>query len=112
MKKYKFRVQEYITQTRGLPDAEDLAYRRLIDLCYLGERPIPGGIGSIAGVVGLDYDCVEPVLKRFFKQTPAGWITDDIEADLEAHRKRVEHSKRIGAIGGTNKRINRENKSD
>ena len=105
MRKYKFRIHEYLIETRGLPDAEDLAYRRLMDLCYLSERPIPGTIGSIAGAVGLDYDCVEPVLKRFFKQTPEGWITDVIAEDLAAQRKRVEHSKRIGAIGGTNKKL-------
>lgn len=108
MRKYKFRIHEYLIETRGIADAEDLAYRRLMDLCYLSEKPIPGSIAHIAGVVNLDYDCVEPVLKKFFKQTPDGWITDVIEEDLEAHKKRVEHSKRIGSIGGTNKRLNRE----
>ena len=110
MRKYKFLVHDYLIETRGLPDAEDLAYRRLIDLCYLSERPIPGSIGHIAGVVGLDFDCVEPVLKRFFKETPQGWITDVIAEDLAAHRKRVEHSKRIGSIGGTNKKLRQAKK--
>jgi uncharacterized protein YdaU (DUF1376 family) len=103
MRKYKFRIHEYLIETRGIPDAEDLAYRRLMDLCYLSEAPIPGSIGHIAAVVNLDYDCVEPVLKRFFKQTPQGWITSVIEEDLAAHAKRVEHSRKIGKIGGTNK---------
>ena len=38
---YKFYLGDYITHTNHLSDAEDLAYRRLLDLYYMSEAPIP-----------------------------------------------------------------------
>ena len=38
---YKFHLGDYITHTLHLSDAEDLAYRRLLDLYYMSEAPIP-----------------------------------------------------------------------
>ena len=38
---YKFYLGDYITHTNHLSDAEDLAYRRLLDLYYISEKPIP-----------------------------------------------------------------------
>jgi len=35
---YKFHLGDYITHTTHLSDAEDLAYRRLLDLYYMSEK--------------------------------------------------------------------------
>ena len=63
---YKFQVRDYLVSTVHLADAEDLAYRRLLDLYYLTERSIPGPVSAIAAKIKLDVDCVQPVLDEFF----------------------------------------------
>jgi uncharacterized protein YdaU (DUF1376 family) len=45
---YKFHVGDYITSTLHLSDAEDLAYRRLLDVYYLSEKPLPLEIEAVA----------------------------------------------------------------
>jgi len=64
---YKFNVHDYLVSTNHLADAEDLAYRRLLDLYYLTEKPLPGPASVIAQKIKLDLDCVEPVLEEFFE---------------------------------------------
>lgn len=63
---YKFHVRDYLVSTVHLADAEDLAYRRLLDLYYLTEKSIPGPVSAIAQKIKLDADCVQPVLDEFF----------------------------------------------
>lgn len=73
---YKFNVRDYLVSTNHLADAEDLAYRRLLDLYYLTEKPIPGPASVVAQKIKLDVDCVQPVLDEFF----------DLEDGLYYHR--------------------------
>jgi hypothetical protein len=47
---YKFNIGDYLTDTMHLADAEDLAYRRLIDLYYMSERPIPLDVAYVTQV--------------------------------------------------------------
>ncbi len=53
---YKFNHEEYRHEIRGLADAEDLAYRRLIDLYYSNEGPLPADKAVLERIVALEYD--------------------------------------------------------
>jgi len=99
MKWYKFNVVDYRQRTEGLADAEDLAYRRLIDIYYLTEG-IPSDREQIIALVGLDWDCIEPVLQRFFIYQPTGYIDPAIEDDLDNRRRRARWNSAAGKIGG------------
>ena len=59
---YKFHLGDYITHTLHLSDAEDLAYRRLLDLYYMSEEPIPLNTELVARKIRLDLDITESVL--------------------------------------------------
>ena len=67
---YKFRVGDYITHTLHLSDAEDLAYRRLLDLYYLSESPIPLDTDAVARKLALDGEVLQTsqVRYRFLQQ--------------------------------------------
>lgn len=45
---YKFHIGDYLTHTVHLSDAEDLAYRRLLDLYYMSEKMIPLDTEAVA----------------------------------------------------------------
>ena len=88
---YKFFLADYIKDTHHLEDAEDLAYRRLIDMYYMTERPIPLDVASVARKIRLDLDVVELVLNEFFDKQEDGYHNSrcDKEIGAYAHRARV-----------------------
>ena len=94
---YKFYVSDWIKETAHLPDAEDLAYRRLMDLYFLTERPLPLDVAELARRIRLDWDCVEPVLAEFFVATDKGWIHERWEAELQRRRRQAEINRRAAA---------------
>ena len=98
---YKFHVGDYITHTLHLSDAEDLAYRRLLDLYYMTEKPIPNDLQVIAKKVRLDLDVVEPVLKEFFSLTPEGWLNQRCDEEIKRYSKMTEHNQKIAKKGGS-----------
>lgn len=99
MKWYRFDVADYRQRTVGLADAEDLAYRRLIDIYYLQGKLI-NDPALLVELVGLDWDCIEPVLQSYFTATPEGYQDKRIEADLKRRRLRSELNSIAGKTGG------------
>jgi uncharacterized protein YdaU (DUF1376 family) len=84
---YKFDFQAYQIETYGIPDAEDLAYRRLMDQYYQQEGPLPNDEAELCRLIGLDWDCISPVLLKFFTlNDEKRWVHPDWQFDIE-HRK-------------------------
>jgi uncharacterized protein YdaU (DUF1376 family) len=85
---YQFNIGDYASHTRYLTPMQDLAYRRLLDLYYLQEKPIPKD--NPASLIGLN-DCstdVERVLNEYFLLTEKGWVNKRAdEAIREFHSK-------------------------
>ena len=98
---YKFHVGDYITHTLHLSDAEDLAYRRLLDLYYMSEKPIPNDIQAVCRKIRLDQDVVEPVLEEFFERTVDGWLNVRCEEEIRKYAKVVEINKVIAKKSAT-----------
>lgn len=88
---YKFYLADYIKDTHHLADAEDLAYRRLIDLYYLSEKPIPLDLNAVARKIRLDLDVIELVLNEFFDKQEDGYHNNrcDIEIQRYHHRLKI-----------------------
>ena len=45
---YKHDIPQYVAETDELPDAEDLAYRRMRDIYYTTEKPFPPEIETVS----------------------------------------------------------------
>jgi uncharacterized protein YdaU (DUF1376 family) len=73
MIRYKFDIGEYLTLTRHLSDAEDLAYRRLIDFYCLLEITLPLDTQLVARHIRIDLDITESVLAEFFDMKSDGY---------------------------------------
>lgn len=74
---YQFHISDYKSHTEHLEPLEDLAYRRLLDWCYLHEKPLPKDISDIARMVRMrtHSDCIKVVLREFFtKNSDGGYI--------------------------------------
>lgn len=102
---YKFNYRDYRDETFGLPDAEDLAYRRLIDLYYANEGRLPADKAVLERIVALEYDCIEPVLKRFFRRLPDRWAHERLDQDLARRKAQAEQARAAGKRGGRPKSV-------
>lgn len=103
MNHYKFNISEYQLETYGIPDAEDLAYRRLIDRYYQEEGPLINDEHDLCALIGLDWDCIIPVLQRFFILNEANeWVHPDLQEDIN---KRREKAIKMAQIGRANRKV-------
>ena len=102
---YKFYLGEYLTHTTHLSDAEDLAYRRLLDLYYISEKPIPLDMEAVARKIKLDLDITEIVLEEFFVKGVDGYRNDRCDAEIARYTKQVAVNKELGKLGGRPKKV-------
>ena len=81
---YSFHIGDYATHTAHLEPMEDLAYRRLLDLYYRTESPLPEDVHDVARLIRMK-DCIEAVdtvLMEFFELTDAGWQHARCDAEI------------------------------
>ena len=96
---YQFNIGDYQSHTAHLEPLEDIAYRRLLDWCYLHERPLPADIEQISKLIRMrSYcECIASVLQEFFELTENGWWKDRIQKEIkktgEKSRKASESAK-------------------
>jgi len=95
---YQFNIGDYASHTRHLSPIEDIAYRRLLDLYYLHERPLNSGLTSVARQINLrDYESeVKSVLEEFFTLTEDGWINVRADKEIAHYRGKIEQASRAG----------------
>lgn len=105
---YQFNIGDYASHTAHLEPLEDIAYRRMLDWCYLHERPLPDDIQQIGKLIRMrsHTDCIASVLQEFFTLTPNGWWKDRIGEEIA-----VANEKREKAKASANARWHKE-KSD
>lgn len=84
MQHYQFHIGDYAQATAHLSPMEDLAYRRLLDLYYSTESPIPNDLKSVSRKIRLDPTSVEQVLSEFFILTPEGFTHHRCDKELDA----------------------------
>lgn len=82
---YQFNIGDYKSHTEHLSDLEDLAYRRMLDLYYLHEKPLPLDVEQIARLIRMrtHCDCIAVVLQEFFERTEDGWVNHRADDELQ-----------------------------
>jgi uncharacterized protein YdaU (DUF1376 family) len=95
---FQFNIGDYASHTRHLTVIEDLAYRRLLDLYYLQERPLNSGLTSVARQINMrDYETeVQAVLDEFFDLTDEGWTNARADKEIAHYKSKVEQASRAG----------------
>ena len=95
---YQLNIGDYLSHTKHLDLMEDLAYRRLLDLYYLHERPLNSGIASVARQIGMrDHENeVKSVLEEFFHLSDDGWINHRADKEIKHFHGKIDQASRAG----------------
>lgn len=77
MNYYSHHIGDYLSATAHLSLLEHGVYRRLIDVYYIHEAPLPAEVKQIYRLVGAkskdEREAVDTVLEEFFTKVDAGW---------------------------------------
>lgn len=83
---YQFHIGDYASATRHLTWLEDAAYRRLLDVYYVKECPLPADERAIYRLVcatsNEEREAVDSVLAEFFKKTIEGYSHMRCDAEI------------------------------
>ena len=107
---YDFHIGDYASRTAHLEPMEDLAYRRMLDLYYVREEPLPADVHEIARLIRLrdDASTIGAMLSEFFTfDDQRGWIHGKCEEVIAAVQ-----DKRSKAQASANKRWHSEGNAD
>lgn len=105
MNHYPFHVGDYAAHTRYLSPMADLAYRRMLDLYYMSEKPLPAEPAEVARLIGLsDYiKDVSDVLSDFFVKSEQGHRNQRADEEIAAYQAKADRAR-----GAGKKRLNGE----
>jgi uncharacterized protein YdaU (DUF1376 family) len=101
---YSFHVSDYIHDTAHLSIEEDLAFRRLLDLYYTQEKPIPNKTQEVARRIrmGKHIQSVQTVLEEFFMFDLERdfWYHKRCDETIAAYKAKAERNRAVGRLGG------------
>ena len=95
---YPFNIGDYASHTRHLDLLEDLAYRRILDLYYLHERPLSLDAALVAKQIGMRDEAalVRDVLNEFFDKTDDGYVSSHADKVIAQYHSKIEQASRAG----------------
>ena len=94
MNYYPFHVGDYAAHTSHLEPMEDLAYRRMLDLYYLREEPLPTDPSAVARLVRMRANAsdIEAVLQEFFVLGAQGWSHTRCDDEISRMQEKLDAS--------------------
>jgi len=109
---YQFHVSDYIHDTAHLSLEEDLAFRRLLDLYYTQEKPIPNKTHEVARRIRMSKHehSIQIVLEEFFMfdMERDCWTHKRCDETIAAYQAKAERNREIGKLGGRPKANHQE----
>ena len=105
---FNFHIGDYISHTLHLSAEEDLAYRRLLDMYYDSEQPIPNNIPLVSRRLRMGSEVVESVLKEFFEVTEEGYRNRRADLEIREYHGFIDKQRKNGKLGGRPKKTQRK----
>ena len=105
---YQFNIGDYIKHTTHLSNDEDLCYRRLLDLYYDTEQPIPNNIPWVSRRLRMGSDVVETILKEYFVCTDEGYKNPRADQEIADYHAFLTKQRNNGKLGGRPKKTHRK----
>ena len=95
---YQFNIGDYSSHTSRLSLIEDLAYRRLLDLYYLNERPFNACSTTVARDIGLldHLQEVEYILTKFFVEEDGYLVNKRADTEIKAYQDKQKSASKAG----------------
>ncbi|HON48582.1 MAG TPA: YdaU family protein, partial [Kiritimatiellia bacterium] len=104
MNYYRHHIGDYLRDTAHLSMLEDAAYRRMLDLYYMREQPLPAESKAVCRLVRArspeECEAVETVLAEFFTLGVDGWSQKRADSEIEDMRTAAERARTNGKVGG------------
>jgi uncharacterized protein YdaU (DUF1376 family) len=93
---YQWNIGDYQSHTTHLSEMEDLAYRRMLDWCYLHEQPLPLDVDEVAWLIRMrsHSDCIAIVLRHFFERTDHGWVNPRVQREMARYSTKSEKARK------------------
>jgi uncharacterized protein YdaU (DUF1376 family) len=95
---YSFHIGDYASKTRHLSWEEDAAYRRLLDVYYGTERPLPVDkrviYRLVVAMTAKQRQAVDTILSEFFTLQPDGYRNARCDAEIAEFASKREKAKR------------------
>lgn len=101
---YSFHIGDYRAATAHLSNEEDLAFRRLLDMYYDTEEPIPLDTQWVARRLRVDIDTLVTVLNDMFVHTENGWKHSRCDAEIAHYHELAQRNRENGKKGGRPKK--------
>lgn len=85
---------------------EDLAFRRMLDLFYESEKPLPCELKRVAKLIGMidHQEEIRSILNEFWTETESGWVNDRAEKEINAYHSKAVTARANGKLGGRPKK--------
>ena len=97
MNYYPFHIGDYISHTSHLSDAEDLAYRRMIDLYYQTEEPFKD-VAWVARRIKSTPEIVKLLLEEFFEFDSDAWRSKRADEEISKYRLKADSARNANRI--------------
>lgn len=101
---YPHHIGDYLRDTSHLTTLEDGTYRRMLDVYYASEKPLPLDFDWLCRLVRareiLEREAVNAVLQQFFEKHEDGWHNKRADEEIRKGRKRIKAAKLNGKTGG------------
>lgn len=97
---YPHHIGDYRSGTMHLSNEEDLAYRRLLEMYYDTEQPIPLETQWVARRLRVGAEALESVLRDFFTRTEEGFRNAKCDLVIREYHEMAEKNRRNGRKGG------------
>ena len=97
MNYYPFHIGDYISHTSHLSDAEDLAYRRMIDLYYQTEEPFKD-VAWVARRIKSTSEIVKLLLEEFFEFDSDVWRSKRADEEIAKYRLKADSARNANRI--------------
>lgn len=101
---YEHHLGDYARKTSHLTLLEHGVYRRLLDLYYIHEAPLPAKIEAIQRLVGArtqdEREAVETIVNEFFALADDGWHNSKCDEEIIKAHERMERARENGKRGG------------
>jgi uncharacterized protein YdaU (DUF1376 family) len=101
---YQFNIGDYNKHTMHLSPIEDITYRRLLDMYYDTELPIPNNIPWVSRRLRIEAGIVKSVLLEFFEPSDDGYKNHRADIEIAAYHGFLEKQKSNGIKGGRPKK--------
>jgi uncharacterized protein YdaU (DUF1376 family) len=105
---YKHHIGDYRRDTGHLSLLEHGAYRQLLDLYYVDEKPIPNEtdwvMRRLSAKTQVEKDAVLAVLSDFFTQDSEGWSHKRCDSEILAYEEKADQNQKNGKLGGRPKK--------